>query len=254
MSNNNGNAMVKRLLGSKPTAHESYDNSTLPVLNSTTSQTFRSRNRKFRQGDSEEDTDSRDSVKRVMGESTNEISVIPDDAEPVDDSDMVVGKPLRAPKEVVQEPSYPADKESYQTPYAALTAPDVTPQSTQPIDPSEVPGAGAPEKFTAKDLENAELIDGASGNTAADAMNVLLGRTRTSKPATQPGEFEQAGAVATEEQAASMLGILTPLQENAKAKAANSMVSSIDGGAGMPAPAAVSDGSKVYGAFRKFVS
>jgi hypothetical protein len=167
---------------------------------------------------------------------------------------MTVGKPLRDPKEIVQEPSHPTgNKEKYQTPYAALTAPDVTPQSTQPIDPSQVPGNTGPEKFTAADLERAGPETGLGGeDVTVKAMDVLLGRKRAAKPATQPGEFEQAGAITTEEQAAAALGIQTPLQEAAAAKVANAMVAAANGGTGMPAPTPHSDGSAVYNAFRRF--
>jgi hypothetical protein len=46
-------------------------------------------------------------------------------------------------------------------------------------------------------------------------MDVLLGRNRASKPATQPGEFEAAGAIKTEEQANAALGIKSPVFEQA---------------------------------------
>lgn len=241
------NPMMARLLG------ESGD--VVPVIANVPQHVRRSRTVTARQpARREDDEKSDDSVSRMVGEAKREEEIIPDDAQPVDAHEMTVGKPLREPKEIVQEPSHPSgEKEKYQTPYAALTAPDVTPMSTQPIDPSEVPGSTKPESFTAAQLERATPVEGTGlggEDTAVKAMDVLLGRTRTGKPATQPGEFAQAGAMATtEEQAAALLGITTPIQEQAKSKAANMLV---PGGAAMPAPAAPTDGAAVYSAFRRF--
>lgn len=219
----------------------------VPVIANMPRRNYRERMVKAREPKEDDD----DSVKRMVGEARQkEEEIIPDDAQPIDKNEMTVGKPLREPKEVVQEPSHPpGDKEKFQTPYAALTAPDVTPQSTQPIDPSAVPGTPAPEKFTAAELERAEPEPGLGGeDRAVKAMDVLLGRTRTGKPATQPGEFEQAGAIRTEEEAAAALGIKTPLQENATARAASVLT---PGGA-MPPPPAPGDGTAIYSAFRRF--
>lgn len=241
------NPLMRRLLG------ESGD--VVPVIANLPRETFRNRMVKKRQIEDEDD----DSVRRLVGEATEDAGeeterkedVIPDDAEDIDSTEMTVGKPLRQPKEIVQEPSHPpADKEKYQTPYAALTAPDVTPQATEPIDPSNVPGTANPERFRAADLEKAEPIEGGTTDMAARAMDVLLGRNRTSKPATQPGEFEQAGAISTEE-AARMVGV-QPIAEEAKAKAASMLVAAKDGGNGMPPPTPQGDGSAIYSAFRRF--
>lgn len=243
------NPLLSKLLG---------ESDVLPVLANVPRETFRNRMVKARQIEDEgEGQDEDDSVKRMVKEAVEQPDerdeeIIPDDAEPVDPTEMVVGKPLREPKEVVQEPSHPTgEKEKYQTPYAALTAPDVTPMATQPIDPAEVPGAEGPEKFTASDLERAEPVE-EQPDVARKAMDILLGRNRAGKPPTQPGEFEQAGAIQTEEQAAAALGIQTPLTEEAKTRAAAAVVAARDGGAGMPPPTPQSDGSAIYSAFRRF--
>ena len=200
-----------------------------------------------------------DSVRRMVGEADakRDERIIPDDAEDVDTSEMTVGKPLRPVKDVVLEPSHPsAEKEMYMTPYSALTAPDVTPRSTQPVDPSRVPGAGAPEKFTVADLERGTPVGAPEAERRTDGvinpMDLLLNRQRPAAPAGDRQEFEDAGTVTTEEQAAALLGIRTPLQESARATAANVMVSSIDGGTPMPPPAAPTDGKNIYSAFRRF--
>jgi len=241
------NPLMSRLLGEN-------SGDVVPVIANMPRKNYRDRMVQSRQIEREEPADD-NSVSRMVGEAKREEDeIIPADAQPVDKHEMTVGKPLREPKEIVQEPSHPtASKEKYQTPYAALTAPDVTPQATQPIDPSQVPGAGGPEKFTASDLERARPDTGLGGeDVAVKAMDVLLGRNRAAKPATQPGEFAQAGAITTEEQAAAALGIQTPLQEEAQSKAASVLVVATQGGAGMPPPAPVGDGSAIYSAFRRF--
>jgi len=248
------NPLMARLLG---------ESDVVPVIANLPRETFRNRMVKSRQIKDEDGDD--DSVRRMVGEASEDSAeeqdkrdeeVIPKDAEPVDPTEMTVGKPLREPKEIVQEPSHPTgEKEKYQTPYAALTAPDVTPQATQPIDPSQVPGAAGPERFRAADLEKAaQSGEQPSGgeDMAVRAMDVLLGRNRASKPATQPGEFEAAGAVATEEQAAAMMGVSNLITEDAQAKAASLLVAAKDGGSEMPPPAPAGDGRAIYSAFRRF--
>lgn len=243
------NPMLHRLLG------ESGD--VVPVLAGIPRDAFRKRTDKNRQKMHADETDTEaDSVHRMVGEAEEDREdegVIPDDAEDVDTSDRIGGKLLRQPREVVQEPSHPlADKEKFQTPYAALTAPDVTPHSTRPIDPSQVPGAPRPERFSVADFENAGSVPTHpdSEEMASKAMDVLLGRNRAPKPATQPGEFEQAGKISTEE-AARMIGVQS-IAEDAKARAASMLTASKDGGQGMPDPASPSDGSAVCSVFRRF--
>lgn len=196
----------------------------------------------------------REAVRKMVGEADSRAAVIPDDAEPVDAAEMTYGKPIRQPKEIVQEPSHPtADKEKYLTPYSALTAPDVTPMSTQPIDPNEVPGAATAEKFTAADLERAGEVGQSpppTTDTAARVMDVLLGKGRAPKPPTQPGDFEQAGQISAEE-AQRMVGVSGSIEE-AASKAAAALVPAKDGGTGMPDPTPPSDGSRIYSAFRRF--
>lgn len=218
-----------------------------PVLANRPRMDYAERLRRLRSRRGEDPETGNVDVKRMVGESDSEDdSVIPDDAEPVDPSEMSDGKPLRPVRDIVQEPSHPvADKEKYQTPYAALTAPDVTPQSTQPIDPSNVPGTTTPERFTAADLAQSGGND--TSDVAAKAMDVLLGRNRASKPATTPADFSRAGDITTEE-AARLVGVQPPVFEDAKAKAAAVLQ---EGGA-MPPPAPASDGSAVYSAFRRF--
>ena len=245
------NPMMARLLG------ESGD--VVPVLANVPRGTFRRRMANNRPLEKDEDNND-DSVRRMVGEADekeDEIEgIIPDDAEEVDAAEMTVGKPLRAPKEIVQEPSHPpGGKEKYLTPYSALTAPDVTPQSTQPLDPSQVPGAPGPEKFTAADLMRANSTEQPVNDVAAKAMDVLLGHNRAKPPAEQgQGEldrFQSAGTAVTDEQAAAMMGV-SPIMEEAAAKAAQILVAAKDGGSAMPDPVPISDGKRVMEAFRRF--
>lgn len=196
-------------------------------------------------------------LKKVLGEDAK--SVFPDDAQDLDQTQDIVGKPLRPIQKVVQEPSKPpGDKEKYLTPYSALTAPDCTPDSLQPIDPSKVPGGGGPERFTAADLENApEAPQTGMGqqDPAMRAMDVLLGNRRVGSAAKTPQEFAAAGAMSTEEAEAMVArsGVLNEeVATQAKAFATTALMSAQDGGE-MPPPAAPSSGKKVYETFRKFI-
>ena len=170
--------------------------------------------------------------------------VIPDDAQELDDAEVSLGKPLAKPKEVVQEPSHPnTEKEKYLTPYSALTAPDATPQANQPIDPSRVPGAAGPQRFTGAELAAAPEIGERNKNgTDINPLDLLLGRRGATPTIGGPD------VPTNEEQAAAMLGIKTPLQESAAGLAASALVP----GSPMPPPPVPSDGKPVYEAFRRF--
>lgn len=196
-------------------------------------------------------------LKKVLGEDAK--SLFPDDAKELDQTQDIVGKPLRPIQKVVQEPSKPpGDKEKYLTPYSALTAPDCTPDSLQPIDPSRVPGGGGPERFTAADLESApEAPQTGMGQSdpAMRAMDVLLGNRRMGSAARNPQEMAAAGAISTEEAEALVAGAGVLNEEvaaEAKAFASAAVVSAQDGGE-MPPPAPPSNGKKVYETFRKFI-
>lgn len=225
--------------------------------------------------ETEEDVDkckdeSRDSVRAVIGEDAQQMdgadekSVIPDDAEAMDGIERsTFTTRLRDVKDVVQEPSHPSgEKEKYLTPYAALTAPDATPDAMSPIDPSKVPGMSATQsKFTWGELEqtppapdvNAPVPSG--GDAAVNAMDVLLGRNRAPKPAANAAEATAMGAIATEEQAMAALGIENPLiAEAAKSKAAAALFANPDpAGDSMMPPPAQADPKKVYEAARRFM-
>jgi hypothetical protein len=207
-----------------------------------------------------EDEDSSD-LQRVIGESGNEEKgVIPDSAEEIDDAGIsVLPKKMRAIKDVVQEPSHPhTDREKLLTPYAALTAPDATPDAMSPIDPTKVPGKSA-TFFTASELEKAEpaaeegapdptVIDEPGVDKATRTMDILLGRTRASKPAANSAEAAQAGAITTEAAAYAALNIKPVLSESAGAAIGAAMVP----GTPMPEPTRT-DAKVVCDAFRKYM-
>lgn len=200
-------------------------------------------------------------LRRVLGEADKSGGVIPSDAVELDKTSDVVGKPLNPIAKVVQEPSQvPGEKEQYLTPYSALTAPDCTPDALTPIDPSKVPGSQGPEKFTAADLDDAEEAPQTGlgqEHPSLKAMDVLLGRRRMGAPAQNGAEFNNQGAIQTEEEAAAILGITTPVQESAlveaKQFAAAAIVPVMEGGSGMPEPAKQGDGRKVLDVFRKYM-
>jgi hypothetical protein len=196
-------------------------------------------------------------LKKVLGEADG---VIPKDAKEIDQTQEIIGKPVNPIVKVVQEPSHPTgEKEQYMTPYAALTAPDCTPEGMKPIDPSAVPGgAGGPEKFTAADIEGEEAHETGLGqeHPSLKAMDVLLGRKRMGAMPHGTRDFASAGAIKTEEEAAAALGIQTPVNESvvaeAKQFAATAVLPAMDGGS-MPPPAPPGDGRHVLNAFRKFM-
>lgn len=206
-------------------------------------------------------------LRAVLGEAEEgraETDIIPKNAEEIDGTEHVITARMNPIKDVVQEPSHPSgEKEKYLTPYAALTAPDATPEGMSPIDPSRVPGMAAPNKFSWSDLEKAtpepppEAPAASLGSdTAVNAMDVLLGRERgAGRPAANTAEMAAAGQVATEEAVLASMGIQNPvIAEEAAAKAAAALVANPDptGGSLMPEhkPA---DPKKVYEAARKWI-
>jgi len=200
------------------------------------------RMRKRRDPDGIED-DNESQVSRVLGEADQEQDapsegIIPDEAEDLDIDTNSTAK-LRPVKDVVQEPSSPTgEKEKYLTPYSALTAPDVTPQALEPIDPSRVPGKPAGQPFRAADAASAPEPEPHGG---INAMDVLLGRDRAGASTTP--EVNPAREISTAE-AQRMLNI-SPTGEPVSGKAA------LQEGQPMPEHQ-VSDGSKVLQAYRRF--
>ena len=196
-------------------------------------------------------------------ENKGQNEVIPANAEEIDGMEHVVTTRLNKIKDVVQEPSYPSgEKEKYLTPYAALTAPDATPEAMTAQDPSKVPGMASPNKFSWSDLEKATpepppeaAMPSTGGDTAVNAMDVLLGRDRSARPARDMQEIAAAGQVTTEEAALAAMGIQNPvIAEEAAAKAAAALVANPDptGGSLMPEHRAA-DSKKVYETARKWM-
>jgi len=209
-------------------------------------------------------------LRAVIGEAEEdeqggpEADLIPKNAEEIDGTEHVITARMNKVKDVVQEPSHPSgEKEKYLTPYAALTAPDATPEGMSPMDPSRVPGMASPNKFSWSELEKATpepppeaAAASVGGDTAVNAMDVLLGRERgAARPAANADEMAAAGQVATEEAALASMGIQNPaIVAEAAAKAAAAMVANPDptGGSLMPEhkPA---DIKKVCEAARKWI-
>jgi len=208
-------------------------------------------------------------LRAAVGESEEESSsdtksIIPDGAEEIDGATNVITTRLKPIRDVVQEPSYPSGaKEKLLTPYAALTAPDATPEGMSPLDPSKVPGMASPNKFSWSELQKAApeppqetVIPSTGGDTAVNAMDVLLGRNRgAGRPPVDAAEMAAAGQFATEEAALASMGIQNPaIVEEAAAKASAALVANPDptGGSLMPehVPA---DIKKVCEAARKWI-
>lgn len=202
-------------------------------------------------------------LKQVLGEAEPDEGLIPDDAEDLYRSSEVVGKPLKKIASVVKEPSEPqGDKERYMTPMAALTAPDCTPEALQPLDPSAVPSASktspskGPERFTAKDLEQAEQLPSAdlgAQDPAVKTMDLLLGRKRFAPsspiaPGTQPSmESLEGQAKAMVENMS--LGGNALVEGSAKAYA----TAALTAGQGMPDPTPPAGVEKASSMYRQFI-
>ena len=197
-------------------------------------------------------------LKKVLGEESMD-GIFPASAEELNKSQDVVGKPLRPIHNVVQEPSYPSgEKEKYLTPYAALTAPDCTPDSQKPIDPSRVPGTNGPERFTAADLDQAQEAPQTGlgqEHPSLRAMDVLMGHRRTGGvPSKNAAEFAQSGAVQTAEEAERFVAGMSPLNESAVASQAKVYAqTAASPGAEMAPPPPPGDIKNVLNVFRRFV-
>jgi len=146
-----------------------------------------------------------------MAESDDDESIIPDDATGVDSLAAEGGiKMDREAEEQDREPDQPAspvgggegneDEESdLIPPRAALVAPDVTPHTLEPIDPSEVPAPAHAAQAAAPGPTSTEI----------DPMSVLLGRpSRRTQEAPLPDSVVTAESVQSTVNAT--LGLNTP--------------------------------------------
>ena len=173
----------------------------------------------------------------IMGMSEAE-AIIPDDAEEIDNYGGPAGS--KADREKVEQDQAPddpltpdgsGDTEDSQliTPSAALVAPDVTPHTLDPIDPSNVPQPkAAPAAPSA-----------APSGKGVDPMDILLGRNKPSPEASQ--QLHAETTVTTESaQAAinSSLGVGVPADLLGRGKE-------------MPPPQQA-DSKKIMEAFYKF--
>lgn len=205
--------------------------------------------RKRRDPEGIEDSDEEAvTVRRVMGirEQQQEQpmdGIFPEDAEDLDDpSGSTLTTPLRSIKDVVQEPSHPTgEKEKLLTPYAALTAPDVTPQAMEPIDPSNVPGMEPADSFNSTDLSAEGVAPNAEPSPVMpNAMDVLLGRKRDQAASAEPTpQGTPPPPVMTEEAASRMFN------------STGDTTASLNQGVPMPIPEPT-DGRQVMEAFRRF--
>lgn len=193
----------------------------------------------------------KEDVRRVVGEAqTPDEGLIPDDAEEFEGGGQPFERSSKPVKDVVMEPRDPyADKEKLMTPSAALVAPDVTPQATQPLDPSAVPGGGQGERFRTSDAEREP-----SGGTAPNqplpkrAMDVLLGRP------VGPSQEASPDAVVTAESAYRMMGVQSPNEQFQAEESGGGLTGQavLKEGQAMP-DHQHSDGRTVLNVFRRFV-
>ena len=222
-----------------------------------TTKSMRSRLNKMRRrrdpdGIESDDDDDNDTVRRVLGESEDDDDqemdgIFPTSAEDLDTHNTALQTPLRPIKDVVQEPSHPTgEKEKLLTPYSALTAPDVTPNSMEPIDPSKVPGMEPGAAFKAQDLDIEGTPPSAEASPVVNAMDVLLGRRRGQAQSAAP---EEKGEVPGE-----AAPIMTA---EAAERMVNGMGNGVSGeavlqqGVPMPTPPPPSTGGNIMEAFRR---
>jgi hypothetical protein len=173
-----------------------------------------------------------------MTESDDE-SIIPDDAKPVDTFSGVHEIPGmgEVPKFGATGPAEPATVhgEELIPPTAALVAPDVTPDVLKAIDPSQVPAPPA-----------APMPPGGAPTGAPaqpqHALDTILGRQNT---APQPGPPIHAPVTAE-----SFAHMINPIE--VKSKVAEALIPSTEGGSEMPNHKE-GDGKAIYSAFRRFV-
>lgn len=145
-------------------------------------------------------------------------SVFPDDAEEIDGQEATTPQSVKGagPVKGFKKEPESGDDEELMTPRSALVAPDVTPESEKPLDPSMVPGGETSRYFTADQLEQAsseapEDIQQPTGS----AMDTILARGRgASKPRSSivpPGSATPpaAGGVSMES-AYTMVGAIPP--------------------------------------------
>lgn len=221
------NDVLRRVMG-KPLTEDDV----VPVLANLPRKTFRDRQQ-------------RTALSRTIGEAQGD--VIPPDAQDIDDKDLsTITTRLRPVKDVVQEPSYPAgEKEKYLSPYTALTAPDITPKSMTPNDPSSLPGAKA-NTFRSKYIAEPEPTEIQAPNDNVDkathAMDVLLGRQRTGTTAQNQNEFAAAGQVTTEAHAAALLGLSVGPSGDALLGQGKEMAAPVQG-----------DGKAIYETARRYI-
>lgn len=152
-------------------------------------------------------------VSGVLG--VMEGDVIPDDAVDIDStagtSHSIAG--LSPVKDFKLEPVDPyTNGEKVYSPATALVAPDVTPNATKPLDPSQMPGVSF-GSFTGAQAEpppaaQAQPAAAPSDAQRVNAMDILLGRGRGSAATASPATVERTDNVpVTEEAAAAMLGL-----------------------------------------------
>lgn len=239
------NPLISKLTGQKSRVQED-----VPVPVAVMPRRFyRDRMQQARPAQAELDPERADeSLRAILGEAESNDGgyVIPDDAEEIDDvGHGTITAKLRDVKDVVQEPSHPSgEKEKFLTPYAALTAPDATPDAMTAIDPSKVPGSSSDQrKFTWSELakaepetpvESPEPVTG--GDSAVNVMDLLMGRKRGEKAPQGPSEVTPTG-IATEEAALAAMGIENPvIAEAAASKAAAALMPNPDptGASAMP--------------------
>jgi len=231
------NSIVNRVTGGKKSVREDVPVPCAIVPRAAQrSRMDRLRARRDPEGVEDGDVDESSLMSRVLGEASGEI--IPADAEELDAGNATITTKLRNIKDVVQEPAHPTgEKEKYLTPYAALTAPDATPDAMKPLDPSDVPGSTEGKEFKTSDLQQQPSGEQFTSQPTVNAMDVLLGRNRSpGAAAAKPGD-----------------DLSTPVMTEAAAARVFQMPSSPEELASQPMPEhKAGNGAEILNTFRRF--
>lgn len=245
------NPLIMRVLGTqgaelevsrpRPTPPAVREDVPVPVGAAPSKPTFRDRLRQRRLRNAKTAT-----LRRALGEAESaedSDSLIPKDAQTVDDFSMPGQRPQRPVRDVVLEPRDPyGEKEQLMTPASALVAPDCTPEALRPLPPS---GAGNPSgRFRAQDAAR-----DAGPATSGSALDVVLDRA-------QPPLQQTPDVPVTMEAAYRMLGVSAPgAQSDGSALAGGSVAGSQLLAEGRPMPDhKASDGRAICDVFRRFMS
>ena len=199
----------------------------------------------------------------IMGMTeSEEEGIIPTDAQELDTENFgaVIPGVKKDPLPKAGGPAEPTGcqnpgQEELIQPFAALVAPDLTPNTLKPIDPSRVPQPPRPpmpQMPAAQPQQSAPLPQGSVGYAGRDVMDMLLGRQNNGPqpaPNSRPPYYQQEESIAMAESLAASMAVD---ESEIKAKVAASLTTADPGTCLMPNHKE-GDGKTVFNSFRRFM-